>query len=281
MTDRPHPREVPVADPAYPERLRSLARPPAVLHLWGEAELDAPMVALVGTRGARRQSMELARSMAADLARAGWVVVSGGAIGVDTAAHEGALEGGGTTVAILGSGLGKLYPERNRALFARIARQGAVVSHFPHDTPPRPENFPQRNLLVAALARAVVVVEAPVRSGALNTARHARELGIPLLAVPCGAGAVQLLRRGAGLVGAAQDVLDVLAGRPPRPFLEPPADPDLRQVLELVRGQEQVGVDEVAGGLGWSVARAAGALLKLELAGWVRPLPGGRYSVEG
>jgi len=236
------------------------------------------MVALVGTRGALRESTLAAHDLAGELSRAGLVVVSGGAIGVDAGAHSGALEAGGRTVAVLGSGLKRLYPARNEALFARIARAGAVISPYPDDAPPRRGHFPHRNRIVAALARAVVVVEAPRRSGALNTASHARALEVPVLAMPRGEGALQLLRTGAGLVTEASDVLRVLEGDPLRSFLELPGDADEQAVLELLHEAARgLTLDLAARQLGWRVPRTAAALLRLEIAGWVRSGAGGRF----
>jgi len=236
------------------------------------------MVAIVGTRGAFREGIELAGELAAGLVRAGLTVVSGGAIGVDAAAHRGALSAGGSTLAVLGSGLDQLFPARNRALFHEIAARGALVTAHAPDTPPRRWQFPARNRIVAALSEAVIVVEAPSRSGALNTASHARRLGLPVLAAPRGAGALGLLRRGAGLVESAADVLRALDGAPRR--LRPiPGEPDAATALELVRdaGRGGLVLDDLARVLGWRPPRAAAALLRLEVAGWVRSRPGGRY----
>jgi DNA processing protein len=238
------------------------------------------MVAIVGTRGAHTESTSLARQIAAGLVEADHVVVSGGAIGVDAAAHLGALEAGGLTVAVLGNGLDQPYPERNRALFERVVSSGgALLSPYPVDTPPRRGNFPARNILVAALAQVVVVVEAPVRSGALNTARHARELGVPVLAAAHGHGALRLLRAGAGLVEEAADVLHVLQGGALRNHRQPPSEPDVARVLELLRADPDLRVDEVARTLGWTASRAAASLLRLEVEGWVRSMPGGFFEV--
>lgn len=237
------------------------------------------MVAIVGTRGAYREGIELARQLAADLAHAGLTIVSGGAIGIDAAAHRGALAAGGSTLAVLGSGMDQLFPARNRALFCDIAARGALVTAYPPETPPRRWQFPARNRIVAALSGAVVVVEAPSRSGALNTASHARRLGLPVLAAPRGAGAQGLLRRGAGLVERAADVLRALEGASPRLLPPLPEEPDAARVLAAVRGAGPAGLalDDLARALGWRLPRAAGALLRLEVGGWVRSLPGGRF----
>ena len=238
------------------------------------------MVAIVGTRAARLSSVERASRLAAGLVEGGVGILSGGALGVDTAAHEGALGGGGVTVAVLGSGLDRRYPERNAGLFDQVAARGAVVTSFAPGTPPLRPNFPRRNRVIAAWARTVVVVEAPLRSGALNTARQARELGTPVLAMPAGAGARALLQRGqAAEVSDAADVLATLRGEGPRPRLAHPEDPDQQQVLALLCGEHGgLSVDGMASRLGWTAPRTAAALIRLELAGLAASQPGGLYT---
>jgi DNA processing protein len=271
-------RKVPVSAADYPAAIpaRDPAAPPV---LFVQGRLPDPsqrQVAIVGTRGALIRNLERARQLAADLVHAGLGIVSGGALGIDAAAHEGALEAGGDTVAVLGSGLDIRYPERNSGLFQRIERQGALVSAFPLGTPPRRPNFPQRNRIIAAWADVVVVMEAPARSGALNTARWARQLGVPVLALAEGVGARGLLGRGhAGQLDHAGDVLAVLAGAPPRTSTAP-GDPDQQEALEVLR-TGSLSVDGLATRLGWTVSRAAGALIRLELAGLARLEAGGRY----
>ena len=186
----------------YPRRLRDLTDPPEALHVLG-AIPDGPSVALVGSREADRQGTAFASELAADLAGHGVTVVSGGARGIDQAAHWGAIEGGGATVVVLGCGLAVDYPKGSAELREAAAASGAVVTELEADVPPRPGNFPRRNRIVAALSDAIVVVQAAARSGALSTARLGRELGRPLLAVPglpgapLSAGTHGLLREGA------------------------------------------------------------------------------------
>jgi DNA processing protein len=266
------------ADPAYPAALRRDPSAPALLFVQGELP-GQEMVAIVGTRAARLSSVERASRLAAGLVEGGVGILSGGALGVDTAAHEGALGGGGVTVAVLGSGLDRRYPERNAALFDQVAARGAVVTSFAPGTPPLRPNFPRRNRVIAAWARTVVVVEAPLRSGALNTARQARELGTPVLAMPTGAGARALLQRGqAAEVSGAAEVLATLRGEGPRPRVAHPEDPDQQQVLALLCGEHGgLSVDGMASRLGWTAPRTAAALIRLELAGLAASQPGGLY----
>ncbi|HEY6552980.1 MAG TPA: DNA-processing protein DprA, partial [Vicinamibacteria bacterium] len=196
-------------DPAYPPLLRRAYDPPPVLYVRGAlspAEEAKPTIAIVGARAASPEGRALARALGRDLAAAGVIVVSGLARGIDTAAHEGALQGGGCTIAVLGSALNRLYPRENGSLATAIAGSGAVVSEFPFGTEPCAGNFPRRNRVLAAWSQAVVVVEAAARSGALITARYALDEGRDVMAVPGHPsqrgfeGTNQLLKDGAALV---------------------------------------------------------------------------------
>lgn len=274
-----HPSLLRRGEPGYPSGLEQLSDPPACLRVAGTLP-SLPGVAIVGARAALAGSTTLARTLGNGLARAGIAVVSGGALGVDAAAHEGALEAGGTTVAVLGSALDRLYPERNLALFARIATSGALLSELEPGTPPRRGNFPRRNRLIAALARAVVVVEAGPRSGALHTAIWARRLRLPLLAAASGVGARSLLRRGlAGELRDVDDLLALLSGAPPRLARLEPDEPDAREALRALRSAGPATIDRVAAALNWRIPRAAAALLRLELEGIARAAPDGSYQV--
>ncbi|MDW8369507.1 MAG: DNA-processing protein DprA, partial [Geminicoccaceae bacterium] len=204
-------------EPAYPTRLAALADAPPVLLVRGSVELlRAPSVAVVGARNASTHGRLLAAQMARALAAAGLVVVSGLARGIDTAAHEGALEGPGSTVAVLASGVDRAYPEENAALLERIAQAGCAVSERPLGAEPQARHFPRRNRIIAGLALAVLVVEAAPASGSLITARLALEAGREVMAVPGSPldprhqGTNKLLREGAHLVESAADVLAVL-----------------------------------------------------------------------
>ncbi|MGE5049700.1 MAG: DNA-processing protein DprA, partial [Deltaproteobacteria bacterium] len=172
-------------DAAYPARLRQLPNAPPLLYVRGQLAPAAPRAAVVGSRDADEEALGIARAFGEALARAGVQVISGGARGIDTAAHEGACGGQGATVAVLGSGIDVDYPEENAQLFQRIVQGGgAVITELPPGTPPAAGNFPRRNRIVAGLADAVVVVRAALRSGALITADHAAGLGRPIFAVP-------------------------------------------------------------------------------------------------
>jgi len=270
-------------DPRYPGRVERLHDPPPALFVRGG--LPGPedvTAAVVGARNATDYGRRIAHTLAGDLARAGVTIVSGLARGVDTAAHEGALEAGGRTVAVLGSGLARPYPPENLGLLERIAESGAVVSELPPEEPPRAHHFPQRNRILAALSRAVIVVEAGARSGALSTARHAADLGVDVLAVPGpvdaeqSAGTLALLRDGAAPVGSAEDVLQAL-GYCRRVSLDLPESE--RAVLDAI-GPDGATAEDVDSALGYGIDAAAGYLVTLEVRGLVERAEGGRYYVR-
>ena len=288
-------------DPAYPQRLARLSDPPPVLHVRGALPCPwGPAVAVVGSREAEPSARRHAAEIAASLAAAGVIVVSGGARGIDTAAHEGALEGGGTTVAFLGSGLDRAYPPSNRELFARMAAEGgAVASELEPETPPSRWTFPRRNRLIAASSDLVLVVQAPARSGALITAELARRVGVPVAAAPGPAGCARnrgnngLIRGGAALVESASDVLEQLKLRapflqldlpePPRRGKETPATAPAglgQDEISVLRrlGREPVHIDAIAVSTGIGAARAQAALLALELAGLVEDRGGKQFA---
>ena len=206
----------------YPERLNHLYDPPVLLYLRGSLDLvdrrTRGIVAIVGTRRATPYGRRMAREIAAGLAEAGWAVVSGMARGIDGEAHAAALDAGGATIGVLGSGLDFAYPAAHRPLYRRMVRSGLLVSEFAPSTPPAPGLFPRRNRIIAALAEAVVVVQAPARSGALITADHALDLGRDVLAVPGpvglepSVGTHRLLQEGAAPATCAADVLEQVMG---------------------------------------------------------------------
>lgn len=207
-------------DPQYPALLNEVADAPPVLYLEGALELlERPQIALVGSRHASHQGLSNAKAFAKELAAAGFVVTSGLALGIDGAAHHGALEARGHTLAVLGTGLERLYPQRHQALARQMLEQGgALVSEFPLQTPPQASNFPRRNRLISGLSLGVLVVEAGLASGSLITARLAAEQGREVFAIPgsihhAGAkGCHQLIREGACLVESVADILDALRG---------------------------------------------------------------------
>ncbi len=204
-------------DPSFPQPLLESADPPFLLYVKGTLRpSDAASVGIVGTRQASRYGREQAERFAAGLARAGYAVISGLARGIDTYAHRGTLASGGRTIAVVGCGLEHIYPPENRDLFSEIAATGAVVSEFPMDIAPSRDTFPRRNRIIAGMSLGVLVVEAPVRSGALITAQQALELGREVFAIPgridqeSAAGCHGLIRSGATLVRDLADLLQVL-----------------------------------------------------------------------
>jgi DNA processing protein len=278
--------------PDYPRSLTDLPDPPPIIHLRGSGipTLDR-CVAIVGTRSATSYGRELAERIASRLARYGWVVVSGMARGIDASAHRAALDGGGLSIGVLGSGLNFEFPSSNRPLYRQMRERGLLVSEFPPDQPPAAGCFPRRNRLIAALARAVVVVQAGRRSGALITAGHALDLGRDVFAVPgpvglrASVGVNELLRDGAGVVTCAEDVLEGLGWSRPDGWSETCVDRDetpaslgapARCILErLARGS--CGVDDLAVASGLETGSALALLSRLELDGWLVSRPGGRF----
>jgi DNA processing protein len=238
-------------------------------------------VAIVGSRAATTSGRQRTRAIAASLSRSGFFIVSGGALGIDAAAHQGTLDAGGVTFAVLGCGADVSYPDRHSRLFARIAERGGLISEYPPGFKPRPGCFPARNRLVAALDEAVVVVDARRSSGALITARLAFEQGRLLAAVPGSAGTDQLIAAGlAAPVVNGEDVVALLADGGSS-FARPAAPPAIAPVLAVI---EALGADAdsaagIARKLGVPLSAALGVLAEAELGGWVKRLAGGRYEV--
>jgi DNA processing protein len=266
---------VALGDPLYPALLGRIFDPPLVLYVRGTLVAEELAVAVVGARAASTAGKALARAMGRDLAAWGATVVSGLARGIDTAAHEGALDGGGRTVAVLGCGIDRVYPPENEQLAGRVASAGALVSEFALGTPPLPDHFPRRNRVIAGWSQAVVVVEAAVRSGALNTARCAADEGRDVLAVPGhptmagSAGTNQLIRDGAGLVRNAVDVAQELG------LLVPAgAPPASDRLLAALSGDAPVTLDELRVSSGLETGPLLARLTELELRDVVRRLPG-------
>lgn len=276
--------------PGFPELLTHLDHPPPLLFLRGDPSLlHAPAVAVVGSRKASEYGRGLARSMGEGLARAGVAVVSGLALGIDGAAHRGALAAGGDTIAVLGCGPDVAHPPSHRRLFQDILGKGLVVSEFLPGEAPLPHHFPRRNRLIAGLSEAVVVVEAARRSGALITVEHALDIGRDVFAVPGPVGRRQsegahaLIRDGAGLVTNAHDVLlgTGLADAAPdaRSRDRAPSGLDARQrALWDALEAEPDHIDLLARRARLDIATAAATLSVMEVHGWVRRAPGLRFA---
>lgn len=287
---------VTLADPAYPKSLLEIADPPVLLYVTGNPSvLATPALAIVGARSATRQGEETAQAFSRALAEAGLTIVSGLALGIDAAAHQGALAAKpGLTIAVTGTGADRVYPARHRKLAHAIAEHGAIVSEYPLGTPPLPHNFPRRNRLIAGLSAGVLVVEAALNSGSLITARLAAEGGREVFAIPgsihspTARGCHRLIRDGAKLVETAADVLDELRWSRNRQQDAPRAagqttlseladdDPQTAAVLVQI-GFDPVDIDTLATRSGLTVDALYAILTPLELAGRIARMPGGRF----
>jgi DNA processing protein len=273
-----------LADASYPASLLTIEDPPPLMFAVGRLELLAhEAVAIVGSRNATRQGAANAEAFAVALVRAGYAVVSGLALGIDAAAHLGALEAGGATIAVVGTGIDVVYPARHQALTKRIREKGLVLSEFALGTPAITHNFPRRNRILAGLARGVLVVEAAMRSGSLITARLAAENGREVFAVPgsihspLSKGCHRLIRDGAKLVESAQDILDELGGGRVAPVAQDPASGGPNAELLVLIGHDPVDLDTLALVSKRDPGELAAALLELELAQDIERLPGNRY----
>ncbi len=280
-------------DPRYPALLKQIADPPGLLYVRGDlVEQDRFGIAIVGSRKPRPYGLQMARKLASDLARAGLTVVSGGALGIDAAAHEGALRAGGRTIAVLGCGVDVIYPSDHRELYQRIATQGAVLSEFPLGAVPDQWRFPRRNRIISGLSRGVLVCDAPEDSGSLITATCAADQNRDVFAVPGNAdtghnrGAHKLLKEGAKLVESAQDVLDeygldsgARGGAPdtgvPSASQLPPVDvtDEEMKILSLL-DLEPLALDLIIEKTGMGVADVSGLLTFLEMKRLVKRVAG-------
>ena len=269
-----------LADADYPQTLLETPDPPALLYLRGRRELLArPGLAIVGSRSATPQGTSNAEQFARAFSAAGLTIVSGLALGIDAAAHRGGLDAAGSTIAVLGSGADILYPQRNRALGERIAREGLILSEFALGTPPHAPNFPRRNRVIAGLARGCLVVEAALASGSLITARLAAEQGREVFAIPGSIhsphskGCHARIKQGAKLVESAQDLLQELGMQAASaPAAAAPASGLLAQL-----GYDACDIDTLCARSGLTANEVSAMLLQLELDGKVASLPGGLY----
>lgn len=275
-----------LGDAAYPQAWLHIADPPLLVYAQGALHrLSDPSLAIVGSRGATPQGLSNAHAFAQALSTAGLTVVSGLASGIDGAAHEGALMGPGSTIAVVGTGLDRVYPRNHHDLAHRIAQQGLIISEYAPGTPPLAAHFPQRNRLIAGLSLGTLVIEAALPSGSLITARLAMEAGREVFAIPGSIHAPQargchaLIKQGAKLVACAQDIFDELrwttASPPTMPALASPdtPPPDADPLLTAL-GHETMSLEALAARTGWSPQVLNVRLLSLELAGQVARLPG-------
>ena len=283
--DQPGNSLMTLADADYPKTLLEIADPPAVLYCKGERHwLNQPGLGIVGSRNATPQGVRDAEAFAHTLSDAGLTILSGLALGIDAAAHRGGLAGAGSSIAIVGTGLDRIYPARNKALAHRLAESGLIVSEFALGTPPLPGHFPRRNRLISGLSRGVLVVEATPDSGSLITARVATEQGREVFAIPgsihspLARGCHALIKQGAKLVESAADILDELAWQqrlaPPAFAESRPTRPD--PILDALGGAPTT-LDTLVQRTGLTLDALSAKLLALELDGQIASLPGGRY----
>lgn len=282
QSDRNH--LITLADPEYPRALLEIADPPPLLYAKGELKwLNTPAIAVVGSRSASPQGERNAESFAQALAEQGYTIVSGLALGIDGAAHRGALKANGATIAVVGTGLDIVYPSRHRDLAHQIAERGLLLSEFPLGTPSRAHNFPRRNRIISGLASGCLVVEANIQSGSLITARLAAEQGREVFAIPgsihapLSKGCHQLIKQGAKLVDCIQDIVDELGSVTQKNLPETPqTPPDANPLLEIM-GFEPVSMEVLLERSGLTSESLSAMLLMLELENKVASLPGGRY----
>ena len=273
---------VTLADDDYPALLLEISDPPALLYAHGDLRLlSRPALAVVGSRNGTVQGLRNAEAFAKAFSNGGLTIVSGLALGIDAAAHRGGLAGRGSTIAVLGAGIDVTYPKSNASLFTEIAARGLLLSEYPLGTPSIGHNFPRRNRLISGLAQGCLVVEAALGSGSLITARMAAEQGREVFAIPgsihspLSKGCHSLIKEGAKLVDAAEDVLVELGGSIAAPVS--PSGSEEGETLLSHMGYDPVDIDALCSRAGLTVQAIAAELLRLELDGLVSTLPGGRY----
>ena len=283
-------------DENYPPRLRAIPDPPPFLYVKGDLgkEMDRAL-AVVGSRSASDYGLKLTRRLCHGLSSLGFVLVSGMARGIDGEAHGATLDAGGRTVAVLGSGVDVPYPWEHEEMYEKIIAQGAVLSEHPLGTPPLPQHFPVRNRLISGLSLGVIVVEATEKSGSLITADFAIEQGREVFAVPGQAGSSlsrgthRLIRQGAKLVEEVSDIIEEIAPQllgqaqgieqAPSPSLPPDVKPETKRIFEMIQ-KSPLQIDDVIQSSGLSPAKVSEVLLDLEIKGYLRQLPGKRFSVN-
>jgi DNA processing protein len=295
--DKPGNRIMTCHDADYPVLLLQVDTPPPLLYVHGNTDiLGEPILAMVGSRNPSAAGARTATDFARHLSAAGLVISSGLALGIDAACHQGALDAGAPTIAVMGTGLDRVYPARHRDLARQVAEHGALLSEFPVGTPPRAENFPRRNRIISGLSMGTLVVEAAIRSGSLITARYAGDQGREVFAIPgsihnpLARGCHQLIRQGAKLVETAQDVIDELgvladscyrstrssattevSGEPHK------LNPEYKQLIDII-GFDNTSVDQLVRSSGLTPAEVSSMLLQLEMSGFIASSPGGVYN---
>ena len=271
-----------LADTQYPKQLLEISDPPLLLYVAGDPGLlSLPAIAVVGSRNATPQGLENARRFAKNLSEKGFTIISGLALGIDTAAHTGGMQGQGSTIAVVGTGMDITYPKRNDALAREIESKGAMVSEMPLGSPPKAGNFPRRNRLISGLSRGCLVVEAAIDSGSLITARFAVEQGREVFAIPgsihspLSKGCHALIKQGAKLVESAQDILEEFGLAEQERSVAPA--PGENNVLLVQMGFESCSIDQLIQRTGLTTEVVSAMLLELELGGKIASLPGGMY----
>jgi DNA processing protein len=277
-----------LADYAYPKALLEIADPPSLLYVRGNtALLQKRGLAMVGSRNATPQGLQTAENFARTLAAKGLCIISGLALGIDAAAHRGALSAGGATIAVIGTGADRIYPARNKELALAIVEHGAVISEFPLGMPAIAANFPRRNRIISGLARGVLVVEAAPESGSLITARLAGEQGREVFAIPgsihspVARGCHKLIKQGAKLVETANDILEELGNFTVPAVQTESTPPDDEHPLLVSMGHDPCSLDDLVEYTGQGADQLLPELLMLELSGQIAPLPGNRYQRLG
>jgi len=284
-------------DPDYPALLLQIPAPPPLLYVHGNTGILAePQLAMVGSRNPTASGQQTATEFARHLSAAGLVITSGMALGIDAASHQGALDTGSPTIAVMGTGLDRVYPARHHGLARQIAEQGALVSEFPVGTPPLAENFPRRNRIISGLSLGTLVIEAALRSGSLISARFAGEQGREVFAIPgsihnpLARGCHHLIRQGAKLVETAQDVIDELGALADACTATPQPDEVVEQAghtrklateyIHLLDNIEfyNTSVDQLVTRSGLTPAEVSSMLLQLEMSGYIASSPGGLYN---
>lgn len=275
---------IPLGEPSYPQSLLTIPDPPVLLFLVGNvALLSRPALAIVGSRNPSAQGIDNARAFSKSLGKADLTIVSGLALGIDAAAHEGALGNSGSTIAVLGCGINVVYPKTNRALFERIASEGLLLSEYGLDVPALPAHFPARNRIISGLARGCLVIEASLSSGSLITARVAAEQGREVFAIPgsihspLSKGCHALIKQGAKLVESSHDVLEELQYDRTQIGERTPDHPKPASPLLDAMGFEPVHLDILCSRLNLTPDVVSAMLLELELEGRVVAASGGRY----